>query len=388
MNNPDPPRLGLYVHTPWCEHKCPYCDFNSHTIKRNIDQKGYIQALVNDLEGEISRFGDELLNRSIDSIFIGGGTPSLFDGHSYHELFSQIRARLPVADNCEITLEANPGSSEIAKFSAFLEAGVNRLSIGVQSFNQLYLAKLGRIHNANDAVNAAKIAQKAGFDNVNLDLMFGLPEQQLGEAIADVEQAIELHPKHLSCYQLTIEPNTLFYHHPPVTPDNDALWEMQTAIQQRLSDHNYQQYEVSAYAQPDLQCQHNLNYWQFGDYLGIGAGAHGKFTTSEKDVIRRWKVKHPNAYLNTTDHLGGESRVEQADLIFEFMLNALRLKQGFTFEHFSANTGLQPATIQPILDQHRALGLIHVSETSVKPTNFGFQHLNKMQEDYLRKSPD
>lgn len=374
--------LSLYIHVPWCERKCPYCDFNSHQVKSEINEPAYIDALLDDLDQDIAHFGKAITDRPIQTVFIGGGTPSLFSGESYQRLFKEIRQRLPFSENAEITLEANPGSSEAAKFNAFREAGINRLSIGVQSFNQTHLSKLGRVHNSSEAIAAAGYAREAGFDNVNLDLMFGLPEQNIAQALADLEQAIALKPTHLSCYQLTIEPNTLFHHNPPITPEDDELWDMQEALQATLSQQQYLQYEVSAYAQKDRQCAHNLNYWNFGDYIGIGAGAHAKITT-DKGVFRSWKIKHPTSYLSKTSKLGSRDDVKGKMLSFEYMLNALRLNHGFDLNEFEYRTQQTVESIQRLLTKHQELGLIELTDCLVVPTAFGHNMLNSMLEDYL-----
>ena len=377
--------LSLYIHIPWCERKCPYCDFNSHTARTPVDEALYIDTLLQDLDLDISKFGQTITGRTVQTVFIGGGTPSLFTPQSFRRLFNGLRNRLQFDDHAEITLEANPGSSEAEKFAGFRQAGINRLSIGVQSFHQPHLKVLGRIHNPEEAVNAANYARAAGFDNFNLDLMFGLPDQSTDQAIADVEQALSLNPTHLSCYQLTIEPNTLFHHQPPVTPDDDALWEIQTALQDILRRHEYRQYEVSAYAQADQQCRHNLNYWQFGDYLGIGAGAHGKLSQDGK-VIRSWKIKHPATYMDKDSKVGGEDAVETQQLPFEFMMNALRLNGGFSIEQFEARCGLPVTTIEPLLEKHQQQKLISINAEQVRPTPFGHSMLNNMLEDYLALS--
>lgn len=374
--------LSLYIHVPWCERKCPYCDFNSHQAKATIDEAAYIDALLLDLDQDTEKFGSGITERDIQTVFIGGGTPSLFSSDSYHRLFTELRLRLNFAPDAEITLEANPGSSEAEKFTGFRQAGINRLSIGVQSFNQTHLSKLGRVHSSQEAVAAATYAKNAGFDNFNLDLMFGLPDQSSEQAIADLRQAIELNPSHLSCYQLTIEPNTLFHHQPPVTPQDEALWDMQEALQDLLQEHSYQQYEVSAYAQQHRHCRHNLNYWHFGDYVGIGAGAHGKVTTHE-GLNRTWKVKHPTSYLNKETKLGGENKVESAMRTFEYMLNALRLNHGFSLTEFEARTEQTKESISELLNKHQELGLLEVSAGHVRPTLFGHNMLNNMLEDYL-----
>ena len=374
--------LSLYIHVPWCERKCPYCDFNSHQSKSIVDEGAYITELLNDLDQDIKDFGSAISDRSIRSVFVGGGTPSLFSSQSYKRLFEQLKDKLDISATAEVTLEANPGSSEVEKFEGFRQAGINRLSIGVQSFNQSHLQKLGRVHNAQEANNAAEFARKAGFDNFNLDLMFGLPDQNIEQARQDLSKAISLQPTHLSCYQLTIEPNTLFHHRPPVTPGDDELWDMQEALQAILDSAGYQQYEVSAYGKPDHQCSHNLNYWNFGDYLGIGAGAHGKITTDE-GVKRRWKIKHPTTYLSKENKVGETTKIYGANLTFEFMLNALRLNDGFKFDDFELKTGLSIETIQPLIEKHETLKLIELNKAGLKPTKFGHNMLNNMLEDYL-----
>ena len=289
------PPLSLYIHFPWCVQKCPYCDFNSHELKNSLDEKKYINALIDDLEQELPLFW----GRSISSIIMGGGTPSLFSPESIDQLKSDLRARLTFSPDIEITLEANQDTVEFEKFKEFNTAGMNLLSIGIQSFSDDKLITLGRIHGRKEAIRADELAHDAGFSSFNLDLMYGLPNQSQQQAIDDIETAIALEPKHISHYQLTIEPNTFFHHQPPVTPDDDALWEMQLACQERLAKNDYAQYEISAYAMDSFQSQHNLNYWQFGDYLGIGAGAHGKLTNApEQTISRSWKVKQPKEYLN------------------------------------------------------------------------------------------
>lgn len=375
--------LSLYIHIPWCEKKCPYCDFNSHLAKTTVDQDAYIKTLIEDFKADISSFSDALTNRVIQTVFIGGGTPSLFDAHSYDYLLTQLKKLLPFAQDVEVTIEANPGSSEVEKFKGFRQAGINRLSIGIQSFNQQHLTALGRVHNSNEALNAVQYARAAGFDNFNIDIMFGLPEQTLEQCLADIQQAIELKPAHLSCYQLTIEPNTLFHHRPPVTPDDDALWEMQTALQTELSKSNFHQYEVSAYSQPNKQCQHNLNYWQFGDYLGVGAGAHGKITDQNGVINRYWKIKHPTTYLQKENKFGATTNVTNDQLAFEFMLNALRLSDGFDERIFSQRTGLSIEEIRPLLEQHEKQELISKQNFNITPTERGKQMLNQLLEDYL-----
>ena len=380
------PPLSLYVHIPWCERKCPYCDFNSHLAKDSVDEQAYIDQLLADLDTDLNKFSASLRGRELQSIFIGGGTPSLFKAKSIAALLHGIRKRIPCSQTLEVTLEANPGSSETKKFLGFREAGVNRLSIGAQTFDSHQLKTLGRIHNGNQAIKAAQAAHEAGFDNFNLDIMFGLPNQDTEQALDDVRTAMSLKPSHLSCYQLTIEPNTLFYAKPPKTPQDDALWEMQSVIQQELATQSFQQYEVSAYAQPDRRCQHNLNYWQFGDYLGIGAGAHSKISLNDQQIVRLWKRKHPKTYIETADKWGGHNQVEADQRAFEFMLNALRLNEGFSTELFEHRTGLLISAIEPVLQKHEDRGMLERDRQYIRPTGFGHERLNLMLEDYLPES--
>ena len=374
--------LALYIHIPWCIRKCPYCDFNSHNAPNNLPEKQYIQALLNDLAQELP----SIWGRRLESIFIGGGTPSLFSAESMDELLSGIRALLPVRPNLEITLEANPGTFEQEKFKGFREAGINRLSVGIQSFNPQHLQALGRVHNQAEALKAAEVARYAGFDNFNLDLMFGLPQQNLEQAVADLQQAIDLQPTHLSWYQLTLEPNTLFYKHPPVLPDDDLLVDMQYAGQALLQQAGYSQYEVSAYAQSEHECRHNLNYWQFGDYLGLGAGAHGKITDPFGQVTRHQKYRQPAQYLQQTEL--GQARSETQilttdDLKFEFMLNALRLKSGFDLELFTERTGLTSEALQAPLALAEQKGWLTIDQNHIQTTELGWQFLNTVIQLFL-----
>ena len=377
------PPLSLYIHFPWCVQKCPYCDFNSHELKSGLDEKKYIDALISDLEQELPLFW----GRSISSIFMGGGTPSLFSPESIDSLISALRARLTFAPNIEITMEANPGTVELGKFNEFSHAGINRLSIGIQSFDEDKLKSLGRIHGRKEAIRAAELAHDAGFNSFNLDLMYGLPNQSLQQAVEDIETAIALEPKHLSHYQLTIEPNTFFHHQPPVTPDDDMLWEMQNACQTSLDKHNYNQYEISAYAKDGYQCQHNLNYWQFGDYLGIGAGAHGKLTNApEQKISRSWKVKQPQAYVDnaaTDKRISGQKTLTRDDASFEFMMNALRLNQGFETELFQQHVGLPISSIEKALKLAEEKGWIRWNIKSIQPTETGRQYLNNLLELFM-----
>ena len=378
--------LSLYIHFPWCVQKCPYCDFNSHELKNSLDDKKYINALINDLEQELPLFW----GRSISSIFMGGGTPSLFSPESIDQLISALRARLTFSPDIEITMEANPGTVEFEKFKEFNSAGINRLSIGIQSFSDDKLKTLGRIHGRKEAIRAAELAHDAGFASFNLDLMYGLPNQSQQQAIDDIETAIALEPKHISHYQLTIEPNTFFHHQPPVTPDDDALWEMQLACQERLAKNDYAQYEISAYAKDSFQSQHNLNYWQFGDYLGIGAGAHGKLTNApEQTISRSWKVKQPQDYLNNAaseKRISGHKILTRDDASFEFMMNVLRLNNGFETELFQRHVGLPISIIEKALKQAEEKGWISWDLKRIKPTDTGRQYLNNLLELFMPDS--
>ena len=377
------PPLSLYIHFPWCVQKCPYCDFNSHQVKTTLDEKKYIQALIHDLDQELPLFW----GRSISSIFMGGGTPSLFSPKSIDDLLSALRARLNLAPGIEITLEANPGTIDYEKFSEFNSAGINRLSIGIQSFNDDKLKSLGRIHGRKEAIRAAELAHDINFQSFNLDLMYGLPNQTVAQALDDIHTAIALEPKHLSHYQLTIEPNTLFHHLPPVTPDDDLLWEMQVACQAALKDHNYNQYEISAYAKEHYQAQHNLNYWHFGDYLGIGAGAHGKLSNAaEQSINRRWKVKQPQNYLDNASsekRIAGEKQLSRDDAALEFIMNTMRLNEGFETNLFQRHTGLPISVIEKPLKQAEDRGWIDWQLTSIKPTETGRQYLNNLLELFM-----
>jgi oxygen-independent coproporphyrinogen-3 oxidase len=370
------PPLSLYVHIPWCVRKCPYCDFNSHEVKRGLPETAYLDALWADLDQELS----EVAARSLHSVFIGGGTPSLLSPKTVASLLTGVRDRIPYLPNIEMTLEANPGTVDRDVLAGFRAAGVNRLSIGVQSFNPELLTRIGRIHSRPEAIAAFEAARRAGFENVNLDLMFGLPGETVGEAIEDIETAIALAPEHISFYQLTIEPNTWFYRYPPELPEDDALWEMQQRCQERLAVVGYHQYEVSAYTRPGYACRHNLNYWRFGDYLGIGAGAHAKISHADR-IVRRWKLKHPEAYLKNAQgpaRIGGENTLAPADIAFEFMLNALRLTQGFSTDLFWARTGLSLSAVQQPLQQAEARGLISWDQYRIRPTELGSRYLNEL----------
>ena len=373
------PPLSLYVHIPWCVRKCPYCDFNSHEAGNTLEEDVYIKVLLQDLDQERALTG----KRDLNSIFFGGGTPSLLSATAIDEILNDIATNYSLTDNIEITLEANPGTFEQQKFKDYHAAGINRLSIGIQSFENSQLKSLGRIHDRNEALRAVDTARDAGFDNLNLDLMFGLPGQSTEQAIADLQTACSLEPEHLSHYQLTIEPNTFFHKHPPQLPDDDNRWQMQQACHELLSTHGYNQYEVSAFSKPGKESRHNLNYWQFGDYIGIGAGAHGKLTDRDSGQIsRRWKHRQPQAYMKHTaegEARSGTSTLEQSDILFEFLMNALRLKEGFDFDLFEQRTGLSRthlinacSTIDP--------ELVNISDREMKTSPRGYDFLNEVLE--------
>ena len=380
------PPLGLYIHLPWCEQKCPYCDFNSHQAD-SIPEQAYIEALLEDLEQDLPL----IWGRGIDSIFIGGGTPSLFSAAAIEQLFSGLRSLLNFAPAIEITMESNPGSADAENYRGYREAGVNRLSIGVQSFNDQNLKTLGRVHDGEQAARAFAIARRAGFDNINLDLMFGLPAQTTAQALLDLHTAVDLQPAHISFYELTIEPNTRFFRHPPRRPDDDILWEMQTAGRSLLNAAGYQRYEVSAYAQPGRQCRHNLNYWQFGDYLGIGAGAHAKISNAATQTITRTsKVKHPRAYLDATGsdaRIGSHNELSVDDVILEFAMNSLRLDSGFTRSSFTAATSLPYAVIETRVHTAIEHQLMTDDNNIIKVTEKGQRYLNGLLQHWMPELP-
>ena len=374
------PPLALYVHIPWCVKKCPYCDFNSHQAKGDVPERAYIEALVSDLEFALP----DVWGRRVQSVFFGGGTPSLFSAAAIETLISAFRARLTLAADCEITLEANPGTFEAEKFRGYHEAGVNRLSIGIQSFNPKHLKALGRIHDDGEARRAIEIAQ-GHFDNINLDLMYALPEQTPQEARADARAALAAGTAHLSFYHLTLEPNTHFYRHPPALPDEDAAASMQDAIAEALAGDGYIHYETSAWSKPGRECRHNLNYWRFGDYLGIGAGAHGKLSFRDR-ITRTARWKQPKEYLEriAEGRPTQESReVERADLVFEFMMNTLRLTEGFPVGSFFDRTGLQIAAAEKPLREAEARGLIVRDHERIQPTDLGRRFLNDLLQLFL-----
>lgn len=382
MNFTQPIPLSLYVHYPWCVQKCPYCDFNSHTLKQSVDEAAYIEALLRQLEQTLPL----VWGRPIRSIFFGGGTPSLISEAGLNRFMSQARALLGFGPEIEVTLEANPGTVDFEKFAMFREAGINRLSMGIQSFDDVKLRALGRIHSSTEAKKAIEAAHHAGFDNFNLDLMFALPEQTLEEAIADIETAMAFAPPHLSHYQLTLEPNTPFYKQPPVLPDEDLVWEMQLACQSRLREAGYSHYEVSAYAQPGRECRHNLNYWQFGDYIGLGAGAHGKITVPPEGKIWRTQMPaSPGGYIETMKNPqpGRMTLVSDEDAVFEFMLNALRLQNGFALDLFALRTGLPLNTLDGALQTLAQNAWASVDNGHLRLTTRGQQYLNDVVALFL-----
>jgi oxygen-independent coproporphyrinogen-3 oxidase len=382
------PPLSLYIHIPWCVRKCPYCDFNSHEARGAFPEKEYVAALIRDLELALPL----IWGRKVYTVFFGGGTPSLLNGESVAEILRNVRMLLPLDLGAEITLEANPGTVEAARFAAYRDAGVNRLSLGIQSFNDAHLQALGRIHTADDARRAIEIAQRH-FDNINLDLMYALPGnnqdktlgQTLEQALQDVQNALSFAPQHLSCYHLTLEPNTQFHLNPPSLPDDDTSSNMQQRIEESLAAHGYQHYETSAFAQPNRRAKHNLNYWQFGDYLGIGAGAHSKLSFHDK-VIRQARHKQPQAYMEQVAKGApphSEHEVQRDELAFEFMMNALRLNQGFASVLFQERTSLPLHNIRRELEQAERRGLLFQDHQRIAPTQLGQRFLNDLLEIFL-----
>ncbi len=367
--------LSLYVHFPWCVRKCPYCDFNSHEAKGDLPEQQYVDALLLDLQRDINAFGPGLDKRVIESIFMGGGTPSLFSPESMIQLMAGLRDQLTLASDCEITLEANPGTTDFGKFAGYQAAGINRLSIGVQSFSAQHLSTLGRIHTANEVTQAYYAARDAGFKNINLDLMHGLPNQNPAGALDDLEAAIELGPEHISWYQLTIEPNTVFYKRPPSLPDDDTLWEIYERGLERLNQAGYARYEVSAFAQAGQQAKHNLNYWQFGDYLGIGAGAHGKISSPDR-ILRTAKTRLPADYLATQK--SAQHVIDPDEMLLEYLMNTLRMSAGFSRSTFAERTNLPETALEGFLQEAVTQGLVEVSGDQVKPNDRGLQFLNEL----------
>lgn len=374
--------LSLYIHIPWCVRKCPYCDFNSHESRNPIPEEAYIKALLDDLQEQLPK----IWGRRLISIFFGGGTPSLFSPSGIEKILCEVNTLLNIGPDLEITLEANPGTIDESRFVGFRQAGVNRLSLGIQSLQDDKLLKLGRIHGREQALRAIEIAQQAGFDNMNLDLMHGLPNQTVAEALQDLNDALQWRTPHLSWYQLTIEPNTFFHHQPPRLPADETLWDIQEQGQRIIQQHDLNQYEVSAYSQPGKECQHNLNYWGFGDYLGIGAGAHSKITDMEKQVItRHWQMKNPKDYLDPNKPFtASESIILEQDAAFEFMLNALRLTQGVPTTLFQERTGLSISTLEPILVDARKKKLLKEDSTILCATEKGQRFLNDLLGMFLQ----
>jgi oxygen-independent coproporphyrinogen-3 oxidase len=385
-----PPPLSVYVHLPWCVRKCPYCDFNSHAVRNSngegggseIPEQRYLQALTRDLERSLP----QVWGREVSSIFIGGGTPSLFSGAGIDQLLVTLRTLLRVSPIAEITLEANPGTFEMARFKAYREAGVNRVSLGIQSFNPQHLRALGRIHDADEARAAAEAALEL-FEEVNLDLMYALPEQTLDEARQDLETAMGFASTHLSAYHLTLEPNTPFAAHPPSLPDDDAAADMQLMVEETLGAAGYEHYETSAFSRPGHRCRHNLNYWNFGDYLGLGAGAHGKLS-SHDCIERQARTKHPQAYMDALSDEAGPALLEtrkltRDDRIFEFMMNALRLTEGFDPRLFELRTGLPLLLAEPALRVAEHRGLLQRTSENIRPTEHGRHFLNELLQLFL-----
>jgi putative oxygen-independent coproporphyrinogen III oxidase len=379
------PPLSLYIHIPWCVRKCPYCDFNSHAQRGDLPESSYVDRLLSDLRNDAVW----AQGRAINSIFFGGGTPRLLSAEENDRILNGVKATVPLASDCEITLEANPGTFEQDKFRGFRRAGVNRLSIGVQSFNDKHLHTLGRIHNSGEAKRAIGIAQQAGFDNFNIDLMHGLPEQSVDDALADIDTALSLGAPHLSWYQLTIEKNTAFFSSPPLLPDEDTLCDIADTGLAAIRAAGLEQYEVSAYCRPGHPSRHNINYWQFGDYLGIGAGAHGKITLAqEQRVIRSQKTRAPEHYLsNDTLNLRKYDDIASKDMAFEFMLNALRLRGGVPANLFEARTGIPLQRITPLWLDLRARGLMVDNDEVIATSERGALFLNDVLEAFLDYAP-
>jgi len=376
------PPLSLYIHIPWCVRKCPYCDFNSHEVRGAIPEREYVAALIRDLELALPL----VWGRKVYTVFFGGGTPSLLSGQSVAEILRNVRMLLPLDLGAEITLEANPGTVEAGRFAAYREAGVNRLSMGIQSFNDTHLHSLGRVHSADEAKRAIAIAQQ-NFSNTNLDLMYALPNQTVDEALQDVQTALLFAPQHLSCYHLTLEPNTRFYHDPPSLPDDDTSGDMQQRIEEMLAEHGYRHYETSAFALPKYRAKHNLNYWMFGDYLGLGAGAHSKLSFADK-VIRQARYKQPQEYMQQVamkKPIQTENEVSSDEMGFEFMMNALRMNEGFESVLFQERTSLSLLGIQRELSEAEIRGLLIRDHHHIMPTKLGQRFLNDLLGIFLQR---
>ena len=370
----DNPPLSLYIHIPWCVKKCPYCDFNSHAVKGEIDEQAYLEALTLDLQQDLPL----IWGRRINSIFIGGGTPSLLSPEFYEQLFSNIRSLILIQPGAEITLEANPGTAEASRFLGYFQSGINRISLGVQSFDDQQLQSLGRIHNSSQVFKAYDMAINAGFKRINLDLMYGLPQQSVEQGLHDLQQAINLKPQHISWYQLTLEPNTVFYANPPQIPEEDSLETLMNLGLERLQQNDYHRYEVSAFCQSGEESRHNLNYWQFGDYLGIGAGAHSKITYALKQqILRRHKFKQPRSYMdNSRAYLAAETEIETQEIPLEFMLNALRLIKGVPVDLFAKHSGLPANRLDKVIRNAQKKGLMENWPTRIQTTALGLNYLN------------
>lgn len=369
--------LSLYIHSPWCIRKCPYCDFNSHKAPDELPEKAYVEAVLQDFQSDLA------LVQAVDiqTVFIGGGTPSLMAGDTVKALLSGLQKLLPWSPQAEVTLEANPGASDAVKFLAYREAGVNRLSIGVQSFDDGHLRRLGRVHGRQDAFAAFAMAREAGFSRINIDLMHGLAEQTVSGALADLQQAIDLGPEHISWYQLTIEQNTTFYSQPPELPEEDVLWDIQQQGQALLAAAGYRQYEVSAYAKTGEASRHNRNYWQFGDYIGVGPGAHGKLTQPDGAILRTRKHRIPDRYLSAITHRVDSTSIAASELVFEFMLNALRLKDGCDWSVFEAHTGISRERVAPLWSELVLKQWVQPDRVATTP--IGYQYLNRVIEAFL-----
>ncbi|MET0067034.1 MAG: radical SAM family heme chaperone HemW [Candidatus Thiodiazotropha sp.] len=371
-----PPPLALYVHLPWCVRKCPYCDFNSHARPETLPESAYIDALLADLRSDLRGVAE----RRLTSVFIGGGTPSLFSARAIGALLQGVRDEMNCEPGLEVTLEANPGAVEIGDLAGYRRAGVNRLSLGIQSLDGNSLRALGRIHDVREALDAVNLAIRAGFTRINLDLMFGLPNQDLALAREDLQTALELDVEHISYYQLTLEPNTAFHHNPPRLPDEDLIWEIQEQGHEMLARSGFTQYEISAFSRADAECRHNLNYWRFGDYLGIGAGAHGKLSDTDGRIERIWKQRHPQAYLQGADRtrVQGRRELTQEDRVIEFCMNALRLKQGVELDLFEARTGLPVQRLERPIREAIDRGLLQADPERLCASSLGQRFLNDL----------
>lgn len=375
------PPLSLYIHIPWCVKKCPYCDFNSHEAQSDIPENDYVDILCQDFDRDYEHCG----GRPLQSIFIGGGTPSLFGAKSFAKILSHIQAKASLSTECEITLEANPGTAEASKFSDYFHAGINRLSIGIQSFDERQLKNLGRIHSSDESRNAIEFARSAGFDNFNLDLMHGLPGQNVNDALNDLQTAIDFSPQHISWYQLTIEPNTVFYARPPTLPEEPVLDSLEDAGLALLKNSGYQRYEISAFSKDGRHSRHNVNYWEFGDYLGIGAGAHGKITHAETNtIVRTQKHRQPNHYLGKSIQSDlKQTKIVPAERAIEFLLNALRSRRGFSESLFQSRTGLPFSVIGKKVEYLISSGLLQKNNGRIVASDKGYRLLNSLLQEFL-----